>query len=354
MRMILILLKEMKLLVLTLPLFFILGIVVGQMSQNFQAPQTTTLKIALVNQDRGRQGQKFLHLLQIDKNINFQSYQDFPTAELENGEIQGVVTIPKNFSHRIRQGERKLIRLKVANGNQNVTSLEESLVLKLISLRSDLLLSQEIKSHQLAEAQNKIKTTPNLMVERIDFEANEQSRQSVPINILALLLIFVVFFVCYYLKSRDDAKMRLFPFKNLLKIQMLQQSLLFLFWQLLIISWVFYYQEGNLFLLWGQLSGLLVYLLLLGWLIVTLRWRKIFSLIFFPWLLLNMTIGGGLWLSHSENVALALLLPTLAVLQNNQSLIWGSLGLFLLLIVSFFYVKRSNGLVKEQKYNHFR
>lgn len=223
--------------------------------------------------------------------------------DLKTKNIQGILIVPKNFDKKLSAGEDDLVELLIASGIQDNTSIREAVSTSLIQLQSQVLLQQTLEKDniQLNEAEKKAARQELLL--KIDYvkgnEAANLRDSTFSIGILSLFMLIAVLYGTSFIPGPDSRRLRMYRRSTLVKNQSaallsltllwLTELLIFLSAMKVLFPGAFSVNQALLLLI------VLCYSLSLSLLVVNLGLRNIAVFLFVPWLILNMTLGGGLW-----------------------------------------------------------
>lgn len=309
----------------------------GKMNQLFIGSATPPAAIDVYVENETSLTQALMTKLKDIPDFTVREIPVLSEKNLKTENIQGILVIPETFDEALQEGEDEVVEILVASGIQDTTAISEAISTSLIQLRSELLLDEVLEKNQLSLKVKEQEIDPALLLNIQYVNADEQvvlADSGLSIGILALFVLIAMLYGNSFLPGFDSRRLRLYSFGNLIKCQGLAMANLLLLWVLEIgVFWLgvhFVLEESLRAVDVPLLLAVLIYTLSLSLLLVNLGLRHIVSFLFVPWLLLNMTLGGGLWNVASTQLWLQPILPVAMALNGHLGLLLGCAGVLLL------------------------
>lgn len=289
--------------------------------------------LMVVDKDNSQASKKFQEYLIENAGLELKTVPSFSTELLTNESYQGVLVIEKNFGENLPY-QKKLGSLYYTAGIKDNTAIYELVMSTIIQMKSKI--SYQVASQKyLKEAEQPNTGIQDLFVLEYKDTSGalvKASESAKPVTSQLNLALGSVFFICSflfaktYLPDSSTRRLRFYGRKNLLKQQLIGIGLLsYLFILAVLVASVvgvliFPIQfDKNATIL---LLGVAEYGLCLGWLFINASLKSKMEWLFIPWLLLNMTLGGGLWGVTEVQRWSSLFLPTALVIEQNIMLLW--------------------------------
>lgn len=269
--------------------------------------------------------------------ISLKKVSSLDESDLKTKDIQGILVIPKNFDEALKADQHKIVKVLIANGIQDTTAINEAVSTNLIQMKSELLLDDSLTKNHISLTKDEQTDLADDLLLEVQY-VNGQSRRSLgsnrlSIGIITLFILVAVLYGSSFLPSLDSRRLRMYAPVSLVKNQSAAMMDLLLLWSLEIGLFL----VGVKFLLKTTLPtedilllfGVLVYALSFSLLLVNIGLRELVSFLFVPWLILNMTLGGGLWNVPTTLSWLHPLLPVAMALNHELVMLLSCTGIFL-------------------------
>lgn len=270
--------------------------------------------------------------------ISVKQVKQLDMHDLQTKNIQGILVVPKTFDEKLIADKEEIVEIFVASGIQDTTSIKEAVSTNLIQMRGELLLKDSLEESKIdltEEEQAGLAEDLQLKVQYVNGENRANlGTKSLSIGIITLFILISLLYGNSFLPSFDTRRLQMYSLRSLLKSQGAVMVDLLLLWGLeigLFLAGVKVIFDTTLPV--GDIElmvAVLVYCMSFSLLLVNLGLRNIVSFLFVPWLILNMTLGGGLWNVPTSFDWLHVILPVAMALNGQLDMILGCGGLFFL------------------------
>ncbi|MDH6363599.1 hypothetical protein M2139_000716 [Enterococcus sp. PF1-24] len=321
---------------------------ISHMNQLFLNSNTPPTALEVYVQEPSKASQQLINKLQEKNQVTIQQVKTLDLTDLKTENIQGILIIPATFAEDLLTDKEKIIELQLAPGIQDATAIKELISTNLIQLKAEQLLSENLEKQALTVKKSQIAPELLINIDYVDQVHGSLNKQKLPLSISSVLFLVVVLYGISFIPSLENRRLQMYSLKNLVKCQALAVFSLLILWltalSLFLLGANFFLQADygvNQLLL---LLALLFYTFSLSWFIVNLGGQKIASFLFIPWLLLNMTLGGGLWNMPTSQTWLQPFLPVALVLTQKLSTLIFLGSLFLIGNCGLLMVKKNRKL----------
>jgi hypothetical protein len=313
-------------------------LVLGQMSANALSARAPQFRLAVMNGAEAVSGETSGELA----DAYVKSLQQSPELEIilvdasdssdkvfRENDVQGLAVLDPDFDNIVRTGESDAVKLYPAPGITDVTILTEYLSSAVVIQIANLMLEEQLVKDGIAPGSvtKAVKNAEPILV--LDYNSPEDA--GLPLSappvygVPALFLLLAFLHAAFIVPGRDTKRACLGDGRRLRRAFLSAQLVVWLTWitvTLLYLGgmWLFYHTAPRLSV-FIALAGLAVFASSLGGLVAMTGKRTAAVWIFVPWLLLNMTLGGGLWTSAPMPAPLQILLPV-SLMAKSASGAW--------------------------------
>lgn len=264
------------------------------------------------------------------------------------GSIQAFVLINESFDRSISDGISPAVTLFRAPGVSDFTLLKGHLTNQWMILRTEALAAPFLGDNYIIPPQNPDKWENSVPVISLVYEGpllqNQLFITPPAFGIPALLLLLSFLHSAGFAAGSDKAMWKMKGHRTLGMGTLISILSVFIFWGCSTLLYVLFMRVFYKISVPGSvvaaLLGLVIYVVSAGGLLAFFGGRRFAAWVFVPFLLLNMTVGGGLWNAAAMDMLIPVVLPVSAVLSSATGSWAGSFVLWgqALVIVVFVYV----------------
>ena len=313
-----------------IPLVFLLLLLCGQllttrMNSYFTKGVSIPSAIEVVDLEKSDQTTEYINRLKQTPNLEVHVTGHFDKNQLNKSTIQGVLVLPKNFSKALLANEPKLLNYYTAIGIQDTRHIQEVMLSSLLQMKGRAIYQEAIKENDLQKEAQEPELSELFQVVYYNASGSVVTKKTdkprITLGLAALFLLLSVLYLQSYLPGEDQRRLAFYGRKTLYQQQGLVGGILLASWLgvvtlflILMPKFVDGVLPKNSFSL---LFGLLLYCFSLSFFFINLGKRKWLVVLFIPWFILNMTMGGAVWGVTSENILLCVLLPVSYVINSH-------------------------------------
>lgn len=326
----------------------LLQCVLGQMAAVSLRQRSPEINVGYFVEKHSYKTERYLTGLMSLTDVNMIEADDISDREelFNTGKIQAFVVLLESFDSSLVTEYNPVIRFYRAPGATGLSIIEGHLVNQWLLLRTEELAASylgedyELVVKSLDAAKNE---TPVVSLEYEGPLLQDLPYVTPPaFGIPALFLLLAFLHSASFAVGRDRARWQMRGRTVSGAGTLLSMLTMFLFWgssvMLYVLGmWVIYQITVPVSVICA-LPGLAAYAISAGGLLAYYGKRQASAWIFVPWLLLNMTIGGGLWNAAEMEILLPVLLPVSAVLSSGTGnwsgagVLWAQTAFILLFI----------------------
>lgn len=360
---------QCKALLVTVPalvLLVILQCVLGQIAAVALNNAKTDLVVAYCIEERSGYAKRFAEAIEnstVFKSISTDSLDD-KTLLFETGRADAFVFIPKSFDDAITKGVHPAVTVYIAPGVTDYEIIKEYLGNQCLVFRSEALVSQ-VFAGRLRDSyhiNSSLKSdTPIVLVER-EGPLLQSGPYIVPpvYSIPALFLLLSFLHAAAFAVGSDNPRWRMRGARVLKQASLLSLLAVFCYWSVAILAYTvgmrFIYKLDVPLPVILSLFGITAFSISAGGLLAYYGKRHLSVWIFVPLLLLNMTVGGGLWNAVDTSIKFPLVLPITAVLTSatgtykGAAVLFAQTMFFILLVLIDMRFKRPNAYLWKNNF----
>ena len=308
-----------------IPLLLILVIcqlVLGQIGSIALGEKKPELNVALSNEATGEFAEQYLSALEGSDALTIIDVGENADREkvFDKHSVQGLVVITEDFDEKITNRKPNAVMLYPAPGIGDVSLVEEILATEIVVLRAQVMFDEAIENFPEAKG-NKYDKPINeeqISVRYSGPPIDGRPMAAPPVfGIPALFLLLAFLHASQVVPGVDNRRMVVSGRISLLNGVFASQLALMLVWVAILGLYtlgmkIFYSVTIDALTLFAML-GLIIYMITAGGLVASSGVRRKAVYIFIPLLLLNMTLGGGLWNVGLQSPVFAPILPVASV-----------------------------------------
>ena len=311
-------------------------LLLGQMSSNAISGKKPEMKIAVSKQDDGDLTERYIGALSRIEGLDI--VEVGASTQMQNifddYSFIGFVEIPEYFTDYMLQGKSRAISFYPAPGVTDTTEIEEYLMTELAILRTRLILDRALSSLGAPPAEPMEATAEWEPILTLSYSGPNEPQpffDAPGYGVPALFLLLAFLHSANTVMGLDNrrAVMR----GNVLRPFLAGLIPIWLVWGLLVSAYLLgmraIYDITVDLQTSAAMFALALYSASLGGLLAMTGHRARASLLFVPWFLLNMTLGGGLWGGGVCAPLLAPLFPVSQVLASSNEGFAGACPLLL-------------------------
>ncbi|WP_139242848.1 ABC transporter permease [Enterococcus phoeniculicola] len=294
--------------------------------------------IEVVDLEKSPQTIEYINRLKQTPNLKVHVTTRFEKEQLNKSTIQGILVLPKNFSEVLVKNETELLNYYTATGIQDTRHIQEVMLSSLLQMKGEALYHNALEESGLVKGEREPELSELFQVVYYNASGSVVTKKTdKPLFTLGLAALFLLLSVLYlqsYLPGEDQRRLAFYGRKTLYQQQGIIGGILLASWLGIVGLFLFLMPRfiggtfpKNSFLL---LLGLLLYCFSLSFFFIHLGKRKWLIVLFVPWFILNMTMGGAVWGVPSENVLLTAFLPVSYVIKGQVLPLYLFSGLFCL------------------------
>jgi hypothetical protein len=297
-------------------------LVLGQLSSAALGGHPPKLSFALAVEGAGEYAKRFERSVMASQ--EFEVIRVSPDESDEkvfgNNSIQCIVTVPEYFDERVERGEKGAVVIVPAPGIADISALNEYIAAEIMSLRAGILLGGSLR--QLGVPDGEIDEHVANEVPLIETEYDGPPAEGMPLDapprygVPALFLLLAFLFAAHSVPGRDTKRIAAFGSGAMRRGYMSGMASALALWTAAVAFYALcmraIYGAAIPGAVFAALLAAAWYACALGGLLAMSGRRVLAAYIFVPWLLANMTLGGGLWGNIPWHPALAPLLPVSA------------------------------------------
>jgi hypothetical protein len=298
-------------------------LVLGQISSTALGERPLKLSFAIDVQGAGEYSRRFERDMMASPDFTVISIGPDETEQevFEKGTVQCLVRAPEYFDERIRNGEDGAVTIIPAPGIANLSAINEYIAAEIISIRSGILLSDALNQLNVPkrDIDEQVGSSFPLIVPEYDGPPTEGLPFETPprYGVPALFLLLAFLLAAQNTPGIDNRRIVLAGRRAMRRSYLYGSLSMLLLWAAAVSLYVLCMKLlYDVALPISVLFALLMaawYAGSLGGVLAATGKRNLAAAFFVPWLLVNMTLGGGLWSNAPLSPALAPLLPVSAV-----------------------------------------
>jgi hypothetical protein len=233
------------------------------------------------------------------------------------------VVLPESFDRRVVEENHDIVTLIPAPGIANISAIHEMIADEILTVKSGMLLQEALDQLGVPEQEinNRVKSTAPLITPRYEGPPTNGLPLEAPpyYGVPALFLLLAFLFAAQAGPGRDNRRIACTGENRMLRSYLSGCAAMILTWLAGVVLYV-----ACMKMFYGVLVPLPAvaaltaeawYASALGSLLAVTGRRNLAAYFFVPWLLVNMTMGGGLWHNWAWSPALAPVFPVSAVVN---------------------------------------
>jgi hypothetical protein len=341
----LIFLKSLASRIPALALIVALMLVLGQISAIALDETEPALRIAICQESDSDLAEKFVQTLYGVPNMDIVRLENFEDKDdlFRKEYVQGIVLVPQSFEENLKNGKSS-VSYYTAPGITDVSAVSELIAGAILDFRIEMQYEDKLSDLGINASEMDIgqEETDPILSFVYDGPLLSETLEVIPpaFGVPSLFMLMAFLQAASSVFGSDMNRVKLRGRKALISSALIGIIVQYAYWAAAIFLYVLGLQvvfgiavEMPVLL---SLLGLAFYANSLGGFVAFIGLRRYSTVLFIPWLLLNMTFGGGLWNAIAIGNATAIL-PVSAVIRQSwsgASALW-LLGIAILLIILF-------------------
>jgi hypothetical protein len=314
-------------------LVVVVQLVLGRIAAVALTEERPELKIAVAVEGESPLSERYLAALQEIEGLTVieVELQMDREAVFRRHDPQALAVVRADFAERLEQGLGEAVLFYPAPGIADTSALEELLLTEIVLLRGEFRLAQTLADLGVPPEEGREATLAEadpILILQYEGPAPPTTPLSIPPawGVPALFLLLPFLHAAQIVPGKDSVRIRLKSAPVRRGAYLCSLASLWLAWGAVVACYLLgmfiFYRLKVAVPIALTFFLLACYSTFLGSIPARLGRRDLASLFFVPWLLLNMTVGGGLWNTGFTGPLTAVLLPVSAVQWADASGSW--------------------------------